>query len=157
MPYSMQLTEQIPNDPLRMGAKGTTTSNHPSTAADPGFVWRDLQIFNLHTIRGVLQRGSRQNISLFLFLSVSFFFFCGFCSPHHHLYIIHFINWLQHFYCITISLKKSFVPKSDVKQWFTTTMVSLFTPPPPRPPYYYLVSLGHSVFFFVPYATQLRV
>ena len=31
MPYNMQLTEQIPNDPLRMGAKSTTTSNHPST------------------------------------------------------------------------------------------------------------------------------
>ena len=31
MPYSMQLTEQIPNDPPRMGAKSTTTSNHPST------------------------------------------------------------------------------------------------------------------------------
>ena len=31
MPYSMQLTEQIPNDPRRMGAKSTTTSNHPST------------------------------------------------------------------------------------------------------------------------------
>ena len=31
MPYSMQLTEQIPNDPPRMGGKITTTSNHPST------------------------------------------------------------------------------------------------------------------------------
>ena len=31
MPYSMQPTEQIPNDPPRMGAKSTTTSNHPST------------------------------------------------------------------------------------------------------------------------------
>ena len=31
MPYSMQLTEQIPNDPPRMGAKSTTTSNHPGT------------------------------------------------------------------------------------------------------------------------------
>ena len=27
----MQLTEQIHNDPTRMGAKSTTTSNHPST------------------------------------------------------------------------------------------------------------------------------
>ena len=27
----MQLTEQIPSDPLRMGAKNTTTSNHPRT------------------------------------------------------------------------------------------------------------------------------
>ena len=34
MPYSMQLTEQVPNDPPRMGAKSTTTSNHPSTSAD---------------------------------------------------------------------------------------------------------------------------
>ena len=31
MPYSIQLTEQIPNDPPQMGAKRTTTSNHPST------------------------------------------------------------------------------------------------------------------------------
>ena len=30
-PYSMQLTEQIPNDPPRMGARSTTTSNHSST------------------------------------------------------------------------------------------------------------------------------
>ena len=31
MQYSMQLTEEIPNDPPQMGAKSTTTSNHPST------------------------------------------------------------------------------------------------------------------------------
>ena len=37
---------------------------------------------------------------------------------HHHLYIIHLIDT---FYRITMSLKRSFVPKSDVKQWFTTT------------------------------------
>ena len=41
--------------------------------------------------------------------------------PHHHMYIIHLINWLQRFYCITMSLKRPFVSKSDVKQWFTTT------------------------------------
>ena len=35
MSYSMQLTEQIPNDPPRMGAQSTTTSNHPSTPLDP--------------------------------------------------------------------------------------------------------------------------
>ena len=40
---------------------------------------------------------------------------------HHHMYIIHLINWLQRFYRITISLKRPFVPKSDIKQWFTTT------------------------------------
>ena len=40
---------------------------------------------------------------------------------HHHLYIIHLINWLQRFYRITMSLKSPFVPKSDVKQRFTTT------------------------------------
>ena len=40
---------------------------------------------------------------------------------HHHLCIIHLINWLQRFYRITMSLKRPFVPKSDVKQWFTTT------------------------------------
>ena len=43
---------------------------------------------------------------------------------YYHLYIIHFINWLQRFYRITMSLKRPFVPKSDVKQWFTTTHVS---------------------------------
>ena len=42
---------------------------------------------------------------------------------HHHLYIIHLINWLQRFYRIIMSLKRPFVPKSDVKQWFTTTTV----------------------------------
>ena len=42
---------------------------------------------------------------------------------HHHLYIIHLINWLQRFYGIIMSLKRPFVPKSDVKQWFTTTTI----------------------------------
>ena len=42
-------------------------------------------------------------------------------TSHHHLYIIHLINWLQRFYRIIMSLKRPFVPKSDVKQWFTTT------------------------------------
>ena len=41
--------------------------------------------------------------------------------PSHHLFIIHLINWLQRFYRIIMSLKRPFVPKSDVKQWFTTT------------------------------------
>ena len=40
---------------------------------------------------------------------------------HHHLYIIHLINRLQRFYRIRMSLKRPFVPKSDVKQLFTTT------------------------------------
>ena len=40
---------------------------------------------------------------------------------HYQLYIIHLINWLQRFYRITISLKRPFVSKSDVKQWFTAT------------------------------------
>ena len=40
---------------------------------------------------------------------------------HHHLYIIHLINRLQRFYRITMSLKRPFEPKSDVKQSFTTT------------------------------------
>ena len=44
---------------------------------------------------------------------------------HHHLYIIHLINWLQRFYRITMSLKRPFVPKSDVKQWFTITTACL--------------------------------
>ena len=42
---------------------------------------------------------------------------------HQDLYIIHLINWLQRFYRITMSLKRPFVPKSDVKQWFTTTTI----------------------------------
>ena len=41
--------------------------------------------------------------------------------PHPHI-IINLINWLQRFYRITMSLKRPFVPKSDVKQWFTTTI-----------------------------------
>ena len=43
---------------------------------------------------------------------------------HHHLYIIHLINWLQRFCRIIMLLKRPFVPKSDVKQWFTTTTTS---------------------------------
>ena len=34
--HSIQQTKQIPNDPPRMGAKSTTTSNHPSTPRDDG-------------------------------------------------------------------------------------------------------------------------
>ena len=45
---------------------------------------------------------------------------------HHHLYIIHLINWLQRFYRITMSPKRPFVPKSDVKQRFTTTTCIFF-------------------------------
>ena len=40
---------------------------------------------------------------------------------HHHLYIIHLINWPECFYRIAMSLKRPFVPESNVKQWFTTT------------------------------------
>ena len=40
---------------------------------------------------------------------------------HNHLYIIHFINWLHRFHRIAMSLKRPFVPKNDVEQWFTTT------------------------------------
>ena len=35
---------------------------------------------------------------------------------HHHIYIIHLMTLLQRFYRITMSLKRPFVPKSDVKQ-----------------------------------------
>ena len=48
--------------------------------------------------------------------------------PSHHLYIIHLINWLQRFYRITMSLKRPFVPKSDVKQRFTTTTTTYLGP-----------------------------
>ena len=44
---------------------------------------------------------------------------------HHHLYIIQLINWLQRFYRIRMSLKRPFVPKSDVKQFFTTKYIYL--------------------------------
>ena len=46
---------------------------------------------------------------------------------HHHMYIIHLIYRLQRFYRITMSLKRPFVPKSDVKQRFTTTVLPLST------------------------------
>ena len=52
---------------------------------------------------------------------------------HHHLYIIHLIKWLKHFYRITMSLKRPFMPKSDVKQWFTTTTSSLVASLPQNP------------------------
>ena len=42
--------------------------------------------------------------------------------------IIHLINWLQRFYRILMSLKRPFVPKSNVKQWFTTTTMSGIQP-----------------------------
>ena len=45
----------------------------------------------------------------------------------HHMYIIHLINRLQRFYRVTMSLKRPFVPKSDVKQRFITT-TTLLTP-----------------------------
>ena len=51
--------------------------------------------------------------------------------PHHHLYTSHLINWLQRFYRITMSLKhvkRPFVPKSDVKQRFTTTTTTFNKP-----------------------------
>ena len=40
---------------------------------------------------------------------------------HHHLYIILSHQLTTTCYRITMSLKRPFVPKSDVKQWFTTT------------------------------------
>ena len=48
--------------------------------------------------------------------------------PHPHIIICTsflLINWLQRFYRITMWLKRPFVPKSDVKQWFTTTTTTL--------------------------------
>ena len=47
---------------------------------------------------------------------------------HHHLYIIHLVNWLQRFYRITMSLKRP-LPKSDKNQWFTTTTFIWCTQP----------------------------
>ena len=43
-------------------------------------------------------------------------------SPRHAQNPLSVINWLQRFYRTTMSLKRPFVPKSDVKQWFTTTL-----------------------------------
>ena len=36
--HSIQQTKQIPNDPPRMGAKSTTTSNHPSILVPQGSI-----------------------------------------------------------------------------------------------------------------------
>ena len=47
--------------------------------------------------------------------------------PSHHLYIIHLINWLQRFfYRNTMSLKRPFVPKSGVKQWFKLLLDDIY-------------------------------
>ena len=48
-------------------------------------------------------------------------------SPHPYIILctsFHLINWLQRFYRITMSLKRPFVPKNDVIQWFITTTIS---------------------------------
>ena len=61
---------------------------------------------------------------------------------YHHPYIIHLINWLQRFYRIIMSLERPFVPKSDVKQWFTTTTTTVRISPHP-PPSLYLPPFFH--------------
>ena len=139
-----------PCDPPRIGAKSTTTSNHPIT-----LVVIHLLLIRVHWIFSnasdlylkmawcfIIKLYSETQVSDRLGMS-------GGRSPrhaqnplsgerrktlsithhalspppsHHHLYIIHLINWLQRFYRITMSLKRPFVPKSDVKQWFTTTL-----------------------------------
>ena len=43
MQYSSQQTQQILNDPPQMGAKSTTTSNHPITPGAPGMVELNLE------------------------------------------------------------------------------------------------------------------
>ena len=51
-------------------------------------------------------------------------------SPHLHIIIctsFYLINWPQRFYRITMSLKRPFVSKSNVKQWFTTTTTTTTT------------------------------
>ena len=45
-------------------------------------------------------------------------------SPRHAQNPLSVINWLQRFYRTTMSLKRPFVPKNDVKQWYTTTLRS---------------------------------
>ena len=78
-------------------------------------------------------------------------------SPsHHRLYIIHLINWLQRSYRITMSLKRHFVPKSDVKQWFTTTTTTyteLFHPAA-TPECSALILLCNTIFYFPSYAIE---
>ena len=53
MPYTaiIQQTEQIPNDPPRMGAKSTTNNNHPST---PRGLWveRDMKVTPFSDMEG---------------------------------------------------------------------------------------------------------
>ena len=43
--HSIQQTKQIPNDPPQMGAKSTTTSNHPSTPGRPVFYYTGVDLF----------------------------------------------------------------------------------------------------------------
>ena len=47
---------------------------------------------------------------------------------HHHLYIIHLINWLQRFYRITMSLKRPFVPKCKSTACHTRHLCSAAVP-----------------------------
>ena len=80
-------------------------------------------------------------------------------SPsHHRLYIIHLINRLQRSYRITMSLKIPFVPKSDVKQWFTTTTTTTtYTEPfhpATTPECSALILLCNTIFYFPSYAME---
>ena len=43
--HSIQQTKQIPNDPPRMGAKSTTTSNHPSTPGEKQVPSKSLRLW----------------------------------------------------------------------------------------------------------------
>ena len=85
------------------------------------FTWLQL-VFILSLKAPVLN----PSIYAFIFYCLLFYAHAYALSPsHHHLYIIHLINWPQRFYCIIMSLKIPFVPKSDVKQWFTTTTTTI--------------------------------
>ena len=63
--HSIQHTEQIPNDPPQMGAKSTTTSNHPSTPPQEVL----LAQFSLYVHKGGLKPDSFYFISSVYFMS----------------------------------------------------------------------------------------
>ena len=46
-------------------------------------------------------------------------------TSRHHLYIIHLINGLHYFYCITMSRKWPLLPKSNVKHYFSCLLLLL--------------------------------
>ena len=62
--HSIQQTKQIPNDPPQMGAKSTTTSNHPSTPEKVNKE-RDIELINTKSLlKEQLENAAIQNNKL---------------------------------------------------------------------------------------------